>query len=197
MPFDGVYLRAPLELRETREATRFRGTAYSGGVIKHGERLMIDLARTTIENSMPVLLEHDRQSVIGAIESVRNTGSAIEVTGRLFVSADRMAESVAAKLRDGARYQMSVGLFGASTAEIESGTDAEVNGRRLNGPLLILRGGTVREVSIVALGADPGTKAELFSATSYHEAIYAARQAPGHALSAPRSIQDIYDRYQW
>jgi hypothetical protein len=163
-----LYLRAPLELEPQAEDAPpgFSGVAYSGGVISEwGERFVVDLAQTTVPESMPLLYEHSRRDMIGTIEQAENDGSTLTIGGSLFSDIDDTAASIAAKAKRGARYQMSIGLFDSRIDELPAGSDpVEVNGEQLEGPLLMLRGGTVREVSVVALGADANTNAEFFSA---------------------------------
>lgn len=162
-----LYLRAPLDLKPTDEqAAHFSGIAYSGGVISEfGEQLIIDLEQTSVETSMPLLLEHDRREVIGVVESAKKGDRGIEISGTLFADIDESAKTIAAKAGRGAKYQMSVGLFGARIEEVPAGSKpVTVNGQQHKGPLLLLRGGTVRETSVVTLGADPATNADFFRA---------------------------------
>jgi hypothetical protein len=128
---------------------------------------------------MPLLHEHSREAVIGSITSAVNDGRSIEIEGELFTDLEEAAAKLAAKAKRGIGFQMSVGLFDAK-AKTESGR-VRLNGREHKGPLIVLHGGTIREVSVVTLGADPATSAELFSAGRPAESledvdrIYAAR----------------------
>lgn len=164
------YLTAPLALAASSDPqappSRFSGIAYSGAVFSDwGERVVIDLASTQIEDAMPLLHEHQRKAVIGAVTAATNDGATLSVAGELFTDLDEEAAQIAAKAARGARYQMSIGLFDVRT-EVVPPTVAPVtvNGQTLTGPLTVLRGGLVREVSIVTLGADRGTNAAFFSA---------------------------------
>jgi hypothetical protein len=58
---------------------------------------------------------------------------------------------------------MSVGAYNASEEFVAAGRNIEVNGRQFSGPVSVLRNAHIREVSIVALGADPETSAKLFT----------------------------------
>jgi hypothetical protein len=93
------------------------------------------------------------------------------------------AERIAQTAQRGAPYQMSVGLFNYSEEFISSGQHVKVHGKEHTGPLTVLRRGTVRECSIVALGADSATSARLFGRDARQpvgglsaRAIYAARR---------------------
>jgi len=88
-------------------------------------------------------------------------GRELTVSGTLFSDIDLQAQLIAQKSQRGAKWQLSIGLFDAMP---EAHKDAvTVNGRSQPGPITILKGGIVREVSIVALGADRDTSTEFFS----------------------------------
>ena len=182
-----LYLSAPLALSAVEGddlPRQFSGVAYSGGLVTDWEiPIVIDLSATHVEAGLPLLHMHDQSSDIGTVSAVTNDGSALSVSGVLFSDLDGPAKTLAQKSRRGARYQMSVGLYGARAQAIESG-GVQVNGRSLNAPLTILRGGTIREVSIVPLGADRNTSAAFFTATN--EATMPTETTP---LPDPRIVE--------
>ena len=169
-----LYLTAPLTFDATPNATdaaalprTFSGLAYSGGVIDEwGERVIIDLASTAFESDMPLLFQHRHEAVIGTITTTGLTADGgLTVTGELFTDIDDTAAKIAQKFQRGAKYQMSVGLYDARVERLEKpNQSATINGRQFTAPGVILRGGLIREVSIVALGADRHTNAQFFSA---------------------------------
>lgn len=61
-------------------------------------------------------------------------------------------------------FQMSIGLYGYDELYIASGNAETINGQQFQGPVTVLQNGKVREVSVVALGADPNTDAQFFNA---------------------------------
>jgi hypothetical protein len=130
-----------------------------------GDDFIIDLAATNISNSMPLLFEHQRQKVIGNVDTfTKNTQ--LSVSGPFYSDIDDDAKLVATKSKRGTQYQMSMGLFDAKTDYIKSGP-VTVNGQTYDAPIEVLRGGTIRESSIVILGADDQTNAQFFS--KHHE----------------------------
>lgn len=157
------YITSPLKLSlptEEFSSTQFTGIAYSGD--KVFGNVVIDLATTIIEQSLPLLFQHDHNSIIGTINSIQNTGESIINSGVLFSDIDNLASSIAIKSKRGINYQQSIGLFDFEEEIIKTGS-INLNHRKFNTPLTILKNGIVREVSIVALGADRKTSATFFS----------------------------------
>jgi hypothetical protein len=149
---------------------RFSGIAYSGGAVNDwGEQVVIDLDSTSLAPQMPLLFQHDHTQVIGTISVASVADGTLHVSGELFSDIDETAKSVAAKSLRGAAYQMSVGLFDASRENAPLGRQVYCNGKSFNGPAVVLRNGTIREVSVVALGADAHTQADFFNQKTQKE----------------------------
>lgn len=163
------YLTAPLAFAApATDGTlpqQFSGIAYSGRTIHDwGAPVIIDLASTRVEPTLPLLNQHAPESVIGTIIQATNNGNTLTVTGTLFSDIDDTAASLARKAQRGAAYQMSVGLYDAKPDIVTASQTQTINGQTVTGPVTVLRQGTVREVSIVALGADRHTNAQFFAA---------------------------------
>lgn len=169
---NAIYLTAPLALDAPAAADQlpraFSGLAYSGGIVDEwGERVIIDLDSTAFESGMPLLFQHRHEAMIGSITAAGREADGLRVSGELFSDIDDTAASVARKAQRGARYQMSVGLYEPRVERLDKPEQSvTVNGRVFTGPGFVLRDGRVREVSIVALGADRQTNAQFFSAGS-------------------------------
>ncbi len=163
------YLTAPLTFAApATDGTlpqQFSGVAYSGAVITDwGTPIIIDLATTRVEPTVPLLHQHRAEQVIGAISQATNDGLTLTVAGDLFSDIDDTAASLARKAQRGATYQMSIGLYDAKPDTLTASQTHDLNGQPVRGPVTVLRHGTVREVSIVALGADRHTNAQFFAA---------------------------------
>ena len=161
-----LLLRAPLTFTATQGVTlpaQFEGVAYGGGVVpSHG--VVIDLASTAVAPRMPLLHEHLREAIVGVVATAAISNGNITVSGRLFSDmAGTAAERIGQLAQRGAPFQLSVGLYGYNEQMLDAGQAATVNGRTVSGPVSILRRGTVREVSIVTLGADYESSARLFT----------------------------------
>ena len=111
-----------------------------------------------IKGRIPALLEHSSRQRAGAI----NTHTISHQEG-LVVHGDLMSNEfgtqVAQDSDDGFPWQMSVRIEPAKTEEVAADQTVIVNGKTLQGPITIFRGGRIREVSFCALGADENTMA--------------------------------------
>lgn len=142
---------------------RFRGIAYSGGVIPqygaHGNAA-IDLASLQLPNA-PIfaLVDHDPTQRAGKLTATLANNQVI-VTGELFTGSEA-GKNVAALFAEGAPWQLSIGI----QAAVESGDrrSIELNGRALSVDT-IFRNAKLREVSFVPVGADPETSVHAFRA---------------------------------
>lgn len=143
---------------------RFSGVAYAGGRIP-SYNMVVNLALTEIVPNMPVLLQHEHKDTIGVVDQVTKNGT-LSVAGSIFSDIDENAAQIVAKSQRGLRYQMSMGIFHGKLREIEAGGKETINGQEFHGPLYVLENGKVREVSVVALGADGDTMANFFSAAA-------------------------------
>jgi hypothetical protein len=164
-----IILTSPLTLAAGKDAAalpqQFSGIAYSGAMVQNWGALVVDLATTRFDTPMPLLAEHGRAEIIGVIDAGTNDGASLVVSGKIFSDiAGSRGEQIAQCAIRGAPYEMSIGLFGYNELWVAAGSSLMVNGQLFNGPLTVLQNGRVREVSIVSLGADANTDAQLFSA---------------------------------
>lgn len=162
-----LYLTAPLALDAPDGAalpSRLSGIAYSGGLASQwGAALAIDLDSLTIEPRLPLLYEHQRETVVGTVEALEVRDGQLALRAALFSDIDETAAAIARKAQRGLAWQLSIGVFDAQAEERARG-DLALNGRTLAAPLTVLRQGVLREVSIVALGADRHTTTDFFTA---------------------------------
>lgn len=143
--------------------TRFRGIAYSGGLVPHygfhGDAC-IDLSSIKLpEGRLFALVDHDPGKRAGQF-SARLENDAIVVEGELFKSTESGRE-VAALLAEGAPWQMSVGIQ-ADAESTDTLRTVQCNGRALS-VHTVFRNAALREVSFVPVGADPNTAVAAFS----------------------------------
>lgn len=134
------------------------GVAYSGGKMSlPGWRhpVVVDLAGMEIPESVPLLTNHENKtdSRIGLISAaVRN--NVLEITGEI-VSDSKDAADIIAQGKAGADWQLSIGAD-VKECELVKGS-REVNGQEVEGPFYHIKKLTLREVSVVAVGADAHT----------------------------------------
>ncbi len=134
------------------------GIAYSGGKMnlpgwKHP--VVVDLAGMEIPDTVPLLANHENKTDarVGMISaSVKN--NALEITGEI-VSENDDAKNIVAQSKAGADWQLSIGAD-VKDCELVQGK-REVNGQEVEGPFYHIKKSVLREVSIVAVGADAHT----------------------------------------
>jgi phage head maturation protease len=162
-----IYLSAALTPESTDCTTNraFSGVAYSGAIIEnHGwlSNVVIDIDSMTIAPNLQLLLEHDTNNVIGTATAVKQDGKVL-VNGLLVSAIDDDAQRVCQKAQAGITWQLSVGLYDYQQQELIEGQSEVVNGLTVEYPATILRNAVLREVSVVALGADSATSLAIFS----------------------------------
>jgi phage head maturation protease len=162
-----IYLSAALTPESTDCTTNraFSGVAYSGAIIEnHGwlSNVVIDIDSMTIAPNLQLLLEHDTNNVIGTATAVKQDGKVL-VNGLLVSAIDDDAQRVCQKAQAGITWQLSVGLYDYQQQELIEGQSEVVNGLTVEYPATILRNSVLREVSVVALGADSATSLAIFS----------------------------------
>ena len=135
------------------------GVAYSGGTFGQtwsGLPLVVDLSTLTIAAQTPLMYNHryEPEYRLGVINCI-NDGKAIIFSGEI----DTDKPLGAGIVNEGRKYdwQASIGADVGTTKEIEAGEKETVNGREITGPAAIVRGAKLREVSVVAIGADSDT----------------------------------------
>lgn len=138
----------------------FTGTAYSGEVIENHHywgNVIFDLDSMQITTPLGVLLEHDTVRRVGVVKSfTKDHAKGLQVAGVFLSNED--GQQVAKDSDDEFPWQMSVFIDPQSTELIEKGS-VNVNGREIQAPVVIFRGGVIREISFCALGADSNTSA--------------------------------------
>lgn len=141
--------------------TRFSGVAYSGGLIPQfgafGDAA-IDLATLQPSDRLFMLVNHDPNERAGH-GRVWIEGNALHVEGQ-FAKSTEAGRQIAAEFRDGAPWQLSVGLQYQAQRPKEP---VLVNGQTLSVKTLFAHA-AVREVSFVPMGADPHTFVAAFAA---------------------------------
>ena len=134
------------------------GIAYSGGKMnlpgwKHP--VVVDLAGMEIPDTVPLLANHENrtESRVGMISaSVKD--NTLEITGEI-VSENQDAQNIVSQCKAGADWQLSIGAD-VKDCELVQGK-REVNGQEVEGPFYHIKKSVLREVSIVAVGADAHT----------------------------------------
>lgn len=155
---DWLQAEASADSAAPAKLKRFSGIAYTGGAMKanYYQPVVIDLAGLTAASDViPFLYQHEPTQIVG--HGTAEIGKqSIRVSGEVSGVGDA-AKEVVALAGNGFRWQMSVGVMPDKTEQIDAGASAIVNGRTVSGPAIVVRGGQLREVSFVAIGADGRT----------------------------------------
>ena len=134
------------------------GTAYSGGKMSlpgWKNPVVVDLSGMELPESVPLLANHENRTSarIGMVSaSVKN--NTLEITGEI-ISDSSEAADIVAQSKAGADWQLSIGAD-VKECELIRGK-REVNGQEIEGPFYHVRKSALREVSVVAVGADAHT----------------------------------------
>ncbi len=137
--------------------------AYSGGLmtVPGWGPVVIDLHGIDISAAqVGILADHD-----SSLKGIVGHGQATVHDGRLIVAGAISPSSEAARqiielAKGGFRFQASVGVTPTDYERVPPGKSIEANGRTIKSPasgLLFVKSSTLREVSIVAIGADGST----------------------------------------
>ena len=134
------------------------GIAYSGGKMnlpgwKHP--VVIDLAGMEIPDAVPLLTNHENKTEarVGMISASVKNGM-LEITGEI-VSESSEAQNIVSQCKAGADWQLSIGADVKECELVQARRD--VNGQEMEGPFYHVKKSVLREVSIVAVGADEHT----------------------------------------
>jgi len=165
----GVQWLAAAAGEDAPRVPRFAMAGYTGGLIRQGwsrEPVVIDLAGMTIPAAVPIVAEHDYR--IGAVLGqgvARVEGGELLLDGEILAQTDTAAQVVALGDR-GYQWQASVGADVESHEVVPAGNTVTVNGRSFEGPVRVVRGSLLRELSILTLGADAATAVTITAGTA-------------------------------
>lgn len=144
---------------EGQHKPKVTGHAYGGGKMslpgwKHP--VVVDLAGMTLPDEIPLLTNHQNKTDarVGLISATVKNG-ALEIEGKI-VSGSKDALDIVEQSKAGADWQLSIGAD-VKECELVKGS-REINGQMHTGPLYHIKKAILREVSVVAVGADITTR---------------------------------------
>ncbi|MEO0586362.1 MAG: hypothetical protein AAF078_01860 [Planctomycetota bacterium] len=160
--------------------------ALSGEVLNHWwwGRIVLDLEGMTL-NKPRLALDycHDAYELVGYADTFTTEGGKLVASGQLTPrrEGDRAADVIESG-RMGVPYEASIDWRGHKRMEyLEEDTTTEVNGRTVEGPLVVVREWTLRGIAVCPHGADPDTESR------FSRARVARRGAGVTPSSTPRS----------
>ena len=144
-----------------------RGVAYSGDAIAQywsNTPIVVNLAGMEMAAQIPLLLSHENHpsARLGVVDATVADGK-LEVIGKI----DTSDPAGAAIVERGKKiaWQLSIGAENLKSSLVEEGS-VEVNGRQFNAPVRVVEKSRLREVSVVAVGADAETVLQIAAAAN-------------------------------
>ena len=153
---------------------KVKGLAYSGGKMRlfgWSRPVVVDLSGMNIPGDVPLLTDHTNytEGRIGVVTATL-TESGLEITGEIVAGSD-VAENIITQGKAGADWQLSIGAE-VEAAELVQEGKRVINGIEHEAPFYHVTKSTLREVSVVAVGADKAT----------HMKVTASLQLKGNSI---------------
>jgi hypothetical protein len=161
---DSVQLaEAPKNIDSLPEKTPFDSIAYTGGAIKQGWSwwpVVIDIEGADAYLPVPALADHTNKcsSSLGQHSAVSLSNNTITSSGYIYPRYSALAANIYNTAKQGQRWQMSIAGPIRSIEEVKEGEQVTVNGQTFTGPIYIVRRMTLREITVVPVGADVNTE---------------------------------------
>jgi len=141
----------------------FAITAYTGGKLKvdaYFSPVVLDLAGLQASGEqIPTFLGHDPAQIVGH-GTPEISAQRVKIAGVISGGGPAAAEVVAAAQK-GFPWKASVGVMPSKVERVDAGSTAKANGRNWDGPVNIVRAGTLAEISFVPIGADAKTSVSI------------------------------------
>ena len=155
-----------------------KGLAYSGGKMRlfgWSRPVVVDLSGMNIPGDVPLLTDHTNytEGRIGVVTATL-TESGLEIAGEIVAGSD-VAENIVTQGKAGADWQLSIGAE-VEAAELVQEGKRVVNGIEHEAPFYHVTKSTLREVSVVAVGADKAT----------HMKVTAKLELKGNSIMEPK-----------
>lgn len=165
---------------EGEKKRTFSGVAYSGNRIIHDwwGPLVFDLSTTKAAAKIPTLILHDRNQRAG-FSGLEVADNRLAIRDGVLLDNDH-GQRIAEESDQGFPWQLSVHVVPGRIEELAVGATATVNGQSVQGPCLIWRDNTIREVSFTPTGVDNDTTAIAASLGTF-----AGSQSPGASQEVP------------
>lgn len=145
---------------EKPEHCKVTGIAYNGGKMRVGWGNPVVVALDGINlggDNIPLLMNHDNDtsSRLGVL-TAKVVDGALVIEGEI-ISDTEDAKNIIDQLKAGVDWQMSIGADVDEYVMVAENEKMLVNGQTFEGPFTLIQKSTLREVSVVAVGADSET----------------------------------------
>ena len=164
---------------------------YNGGKINVGYwgAVAVDLKGMTANDATPILYAHDSYSIDGVLGQTDSVviGDSITATGSIMGSSET-TEKVKGLAKNGYKFQVSMGASPIKTRDIPDAESVDVNGQTLEGPFTLIVESKLSEISILPLGADDTTSADIAASHNSKEGTKMSdKKTP--AVKSPEEIR--------
>ena len=168
-----------LEITASAEGRKptVKGMAYSGGKMRlfgWSKPVVVDMAGMAVPESVPLLANHENHTLgrVGLVAAKVVDGH-LEISGEI-VGTGELSEAIVAQGKAGADWQLSIGAE-VEAAELVQEGKRTINGVEHDAPFYHVTKSTLREVSVVAVGADKAT----------HMKVTASLKLKGNSIIEP------------
>ena len=153
------------EQGQASKPKRFSILAYSGGLLNVDGfpfPVVVDLAGLVIDHNIPILVDHTKsvEATLGLTDSIVNDGKSLVLSG-VVTGQSSLCQQVIAQAAAGHTWQASIGALVTDSYEIQPGQTVEVNSQTFTGPCIVARSASLRETSVLPVGADSSTSVNL------------------------------------
>lgn len=164
-----IFLRVSLSPENAKKGV-IKGVAYTGAVIKqHGflKNLVIDLSTLSVHKpEKTVLLRDHNPSLVAGHAKIDMSDKEVLFEG-VISQRSAVGKEIIDLSEDGIEWEVSLGLFDGQLVEFEN---EEYNGQMIDSGNVI-KNAVLREVSIVALGADMNTRSEILNQNNGNKGV--------------------------
>jgi HK97 family phage prohead protease len=145
------------------------GLAYSGGKMNlpgWQHPVVVALDGLEIPPTVPLLTNHENRTDcrVGVVKATIQDG-ALAIEGEI-ISDSAGAQDIVAQCKAGAEWQLSIGADVQKSELVKA--EREVNGQNITAPFYLVAKSVLREVSVVAVGADASTRMQVHAQFNLH-----------------------------
>lgn len=158
-----------IEAASASSKPKIAGMAYTGGKMKlpgWKHPVVVDLSGMEVPENIPLLTNHENRTGarVGVVKASILEGT-LEIEGEI-LSESKEAKDIIAQAQTGGDWQLSIGAD-VLESELIKGS-MQVNNQTHEGPFFLVKKSVLREVSVVAVGADKGTSMHIKAKFNFH-----------------------------
>lgn len=158
---------------EGEKPVKITGTAYSGSPIRQfwsPYEMVIDLSGMSFAPQIPLMDSHNGRLLdrLGVVKA-KVVNNKLEIEGE-FTNTSDYAKNIIEQGKK-AKWQLSIGAEIKERLFLDENTKKTVNGTVVTGPIYVITKSLLREVSVVAIGADRDTELSIAASFSLFDGI--------------------------